>query len=212
MRRGGAAAKDADLSCCCCCCLFLHRTLARTLRAWMEPKRCFCCCLSGCWLPERAAEHWTTPAAAPPTPAAAADTHALLPPVVAFTCCLQMVKLKAFSKFENTTEALAAATALVDSKLSKGGHSLLRCSWQQQQQQLHWQRCCFVLPAEHHFASAQQLRHCATSTASQSSFSCCVAAVQRTSAMSHVCKRTHTFPLPLYCLPHHPIIRPEEVP
>jgi hypothetical protein len=30
-----------------------------------------------------------------------------------------MVKLKAFSKFENTTEALAAATALVDSKLSK---------------------------------------------------------------------------------------------
>jgi nucleolar protein 58 len=31
-----------------------------------------------------------------------------------------MVKLKAFSKFENTTEALAAATALVESKLSKG--------------------------------------------------------------------------------------------
>uniref|UniRef100_A0A7S0RFN5 Nop domain-containing protein n=1 Tax=Chlamydomonas leiostraca TaxID=1034604 RepID=A0A7S0RFN5_9CHLO len=31
----------------------------------------------------------------------------------------KMVKLKAFSKFENTTEALAAATALVDSKLSK---------------------------------------------------------------------------------------------
>lgn len=30
-----------------------------------------------------------------------------------------MVKLKAFSKFENTTEALAAATALVDCKLSK---------------------------------------------------------------------------------------------
>jgi hypothetical protein len=30
------------------------------------------------------------------------------------------VKLKAFSKFENTTEALAAATAIVDSKLSKG--------------------------------------------------------------------------------------------
>lgn len=34
---------------------------------------------------------------------------------------MQVVKLKAFSKFENTTEALAAATALVDSKLSKGG-------------------------------------------------------------------------------------------
>lgn len=33
----------------------------------------------------------------------------------------QVVKLKAFSKFENTTEALASATAIVDSKLSKGG-------------------------------------------------------------------------------------------
>jgi nucleolar protein 58 len=32
---------------------------------------------------------------------------------------VQLVKLKAFSKFENTTEALAAATSLVDSKLSK---------------------------------------------------------------------------------------------
>jgi len=32
----------------------------------------------------------------------------------------QVVKLKAFSKFQNTTEALAAATALVDSKLDKG--------------------------------------------------------------------------------------------
>jgi hypothetical protein len=35
----------------------------------------------------------------------------------------QVVKLKAFDKFENTTEALAAATALVDSKLSKGASS-----------------------------------------------------------------------------------------
>lgn len=34
--------------------------------------------------------------------------------------CTQVVKLKAFSKFSNTTEALAAATALVDSKLDKG--------------------------------------------------------------------------------------------
>lgn len=34
--------------------------------------------------------------------------------------CTQIVKLKAFSKFENTTEALAAATSLVDSKLGKG--------------------------------------------------------------------------------------------
>lgn len=33
---------------------------------------------------------------------------------------IQIVKLKAFSKFENTTEALAAATSLVDSKLGKG--------------------------------------------------------------------------------------------
>ena len=32
----------------------------------------------------------------------------------------QIVKLKAFSKFENTTEALAAACSLVDSKLGKG--------------------------------------------------------------------------------------------
>lgn len=31
-----------------------------------------------------------------------------------------MVTLKAFGKFENTTDALAAATSLVDSKLSKG--------------------------------------------------------------------------------------------
>ena len=31
----------------------------------------------------------------------------------------QIVKLKAFEKFETTTDALAAATALVDSKLSK---------------------------------------------------------------------------------------------
>lgn len=36
------------------------------------------------------------------------------------THVVQIVKLKAFSKFDNTTEALAAATALVDSKLSKG--------------------------------------------------------------------------------------------
>ncbi len=34
----------------------------------------------------------------------------------------QVVKLKAFSKFANTTEALAAASALVDSKLSKSEH------------------------------------------------------------------------------------------
>ena len=33
---------------------------------------------------------------------------------------VQVVKLKAFSKFENNTEALASAAALVDSKLSKG--------------------------------------------------------------------------------------------
>ncbi len=32
----------------------------------------------------------------------------------------QVVKLTSFNKFDNTTDALAAATALVDSKLSKG--------------------------------------------------------------------------------------------
>jgi nucleolar protein 58 len=37
-----------------------------------------------------------------------------------------VVKLKAFSKFENTTEALQAAASLVDSKLSKGE----RACWQ----------------------------------------------------------------------------------
>lgn len=35
-------------------------------------------------------------------------------------CHVQVVKLKHFQKFENTTDALAAASALVDSKLSKG--------------------------------------------------------------------------------------------
>jgi hypothetical protein len=33
---------------------------------------------------------------------------------------VQVVKLKAFSKFDNTTEALAAAASITDSKLSKG--------------------------------------------------------------------------------------------
>ncbi len=33
---------------------------------------------------------------------------------------MQTVKLKAFGKFESTIEALASATALGDSKLSKG--------------------------------------------------------------------------------------------
>ncbi|KAL6554128.1 Ribosomal RNA processing protein 1 A [Orobanche minor] len=38
----------------------------------------------------------------------------------------QVVKLKAFSKFENTSEALAAATLLIDSKPTKGLHKFLR--------------------------------------------------------------------------------------
>ena len=38
----------------------------------------------------------------------------------------QVVKLKAFSKFENTTEALQAAASLVDSKLSKGLKKFLK--------------------------------------------------------------------------------------
>ena len=40
----------------------------------------------------------------------------------------KVVKLKAFSKFENTTEALAAAAALVDSKLSKGACLAISCA------------------------------------------------------------------------------------
>jgi hypothetical protein len=40
----------------------------------------------------------------------------------------QVVKLKAFSKFQNTTEALAAATALVDSKLDKGAWRGVSCT------------------------------------------------------------------------------------
>lgn len=37
-----------------------------------------------------------------------------------------MVKLKAFSKFENTSEALEAATLLIDGKASKGLRKFLR--------------------------------------------------------------------------------------
>lgn len=39
---------------------------------------------------------------------------------------VQVVKLKAFSKFENTSEALEAATLLIDSKPSKGLRKFLR--------------------------------------------------------------------------------------
>lgn len=38
----------------------------------------------------------------------------------------QVVQLKAFSKFENTSEALSAATLLIDSKPSKGLRKFLR--------------------------------------------------------------------------------------
>ena len=38
----------------------------------------------------------------------------------------KLVRLKAFSKFENTTEALAAATALIEGKLSKGLKKFLK--------------------------------------------------------------------------------------
>jgi nucleolar protein 58 len=40
----------------------------------------------------------------------------------------QMVKLKAFNKYEDTTEALASATAMVESKLDKGLKSFLKKS------------------------------------------------------------------------------------
>lgn len=56
-----------------------------------------------------------------PPPLAAAD--APLTRIPAPRVLPQIVKLKAFSKFENTTEALAAATALVDSKLGKGARA-----------------------------------------------------------------------------------------
>lgn len=39
---------------------------------------------------------------------------------------LQVVKLKAFDKFENTAEALSAATLLIDSKPSKGLRKFLK--------------------------------------------------------------------------------------
>ena len=45
---------------------------------------------------------------------------------------LRRVKLKAFHKFEDTTEALASTTALLESKLDKGLKSFLkklRSSW-----------------------------------------------------------------------------------
>ncbi|KAM7523014.1 hypothetical protein LguiA_012916 [Lonicera macranthoides] len=39
---------------------------------------------------------------------------------------MEVVKLKAFSKFEKTSEALSAATLLIDRKLSEGLHKFLR--------------------------------------------------------------------------------------
>ena len=39
---------------------------------------------------------------------------------------LQIVKLKAFDKFENTSEALSAAALLIDSKPSKGLRKFLK--------------------------------------------------------------------------------------
>ena len=42
----------------------------------------------------------------------------------------QMVKLKAFDKFENTTDALNAASHLVDSKLPKGLRKFLKAQCQ----------------------------------------------------------------------------------
>lgn len=43
-----------------------------------------------------------------------------------FLCGYQVVKLKAFSKFENTAEALSAATCLIESKPYKGLRKFLR--------------------------------------------------------------------------------------
>lgn len=51
---------------------------------------------------------------------------ALLTPPFPLVLFPQAAKLKAFSKFENTTEALQAAASLVDSKLSKGLKKFLK--------------------------------------------------------------------------------------
>ena len=46
--------------------------------------------------------------------------NAAADPVVGVPSVPSRVKLKAFGKFENTAEALGAATAIADGKLSKG--------------------------------------------------------------------------------------------
>lgn len=73
----------------------LRRTCTRTLSRWTQRRRCvpsLCGCIAWCRQPRL--------------------LRTGRPP--------QVVKLKSFNKFDNTTDALAAATALVDSKLSKG--------------------------------------------------------------------------------------------
>lgn len=79
-------------------CTFYYRTCGRILNHWRMHKRC----VQG------------GTADQPARVLAAVGLHDRR------ICPTQVVKLKAFSKFDNTTEALAAATALVDSKLSKG--------------------------------------------------------------------------------------------
>ncbi len=66
------------------------------------------------------------PCMAPRWPGDQADK--LAHPIRRFRGGPQVVKLKSFSKFDNTAEALQAAASLVDSKLSKGVRgTLLRC-------------------------------------------------------------------------------------
>ncbi|XP_058195086.1 probable nucleolar protein 5-2 isoform X2 [Rhododendron vialii] len=56
----------------------------------------------------------------------ALNTLANRGPSKALASKVLVVKLKAFSKFENTSEALSAATLLIDSKPSKGLRKFLR--------------------------------------------------------------------------------------
>ena len=93
------ACNDGVPSCCC-----RMRTAGTTLRAWRRPRRC---ASSGSAL---------RPASAEGVHPDASLARAVSPP----SNSPQVVKLKAFAKFENTAEALQTAASLVDSKLSKG--------------------------------------------------------------------------------------------
>ena len=92
-----------------------------------------CSCITHSWAlggdalcsmeqPNRGQSHLTSAAAKTIKWPAADLLWSALSPLHA-VASLQVAKLKAFSKFENTTEALQAAASLVDSKISKGAHT-----------------------------------------------------------------------------------------